>query len=482
MWPREENRTNLNPYNLRVQSLDRLLSPEEFGIALFHTVRRRGYVPRGEGWIGGQPAIEGEEPSSGPLATAATRNEMRLAQYRTSGEMLARDPNFAEGKRNRPGDYRAALSRPMVEQEVAQMFVSQRRFGSTVAGEGMQQAVEDLAFSQLPRRYPAMNRPCPYLPSERLGPRRAPTMERYAFLDQLTKIRLIEGGMVRRLTALEISRAAERFGRTVMVTRLDLRRWLALGAHVRFAGGRREDADIVAYKGAAYGTVSLRNILGRAVWTEISALPRQSDALAAAVTFSNDPVQLAQHLASIPLSNSSVTALQEAFEDGELDGFRGTGRVSTAAAARMIPHLLEGHLVFDAAIKAGFNPLARDQHILHAVRSPRVVKPVLEVMKQIHAFIAEQGIRPGRIHVEVTRDLGLTPEQRTAAQESYRKIKQASRTARETLSEILPGRNVTGSMVERYMLWQEQGGLCAYTGEPIDMQQLLDGAVVSTAE
>ncbi len=406
MWPDETARAGLNPYQLRAEALDRLLTPEEFGAAIFHAVRRRGYVPRGDLGPAASSGFAVDQVASGPIAVTAAWNEMRASPYRTAGEMLAKDPFFHMRKRNRPGDYRAAFSRPMVEQEIVRMFEAQRGFRSHVAGQDMQQAIEDLAFAQLPRRYPAKNRPCPFLPSERLGARRAPTMERCIFLDRLTKLRLADAGVIRRLSPLELSRAAERFGRTISVTRLDLRRWLALGPQVRFIDNRSDDTDLISYKGAAYGTVTLRNILGRAVWNEISEEPRIADSIAAAVTFANDALQLAQQLAHVQLPESALAALQEAFDDGELDGFCGVGRVSIAAAGRMTPFLIEGHLAFDAAIKAGFDPLVRDQSILHAVSSPRVVKPVLEAMKQVYALIVEVGCLPGRIHVEVTHDPG----------------------------------------------------------------------------
>ena len=274
MWPDEATRVQFDPHQLRAESLDRLLTPEEFGVAVYHAVRRRGYVPRGDSDFIGNAGFATDDAASGPMTTAAARNEMRSAGYRTAGEMLARDPFFAGRKRNRLGDFKAALSRAMIAQEVAKMFAAQRALGAGFASEELQHTLEYLAFSQLPRRYPAMSRPCPYLPSELLGARRAPTMERYVFLDQLTKIRLVENGELRRLSPTEIARATERFGRTLLVTRPDIRRWLALGSQVRFADARKEEADIISNRGAAYGCFTLRNILGRAVWNEISAEPR----------------------------------------------------------------------------------------------------------------------------------------------------------------------------------------------------------------
>ncbi len=72
----------------------------------------------------------------------------------------------------------------------------------------------------------------------------------------------------------------------------------------------------------------------------------------------------------------------------------------------------------------------------------------------------------------------MTPDQRASAQESYRPTKKARQTAHGTLAEIVPADQVTDSTVERYLLWQEQGGHCVYTGQPIEMLQLLNGAIV----
>lgn len=479
MWPGACMQASTDIYNLRVLSLDRLLEPQEFGACLFHAVKRRGFVARSGPFSSsaGDPASLAEQTAR-PMAAAAAVNGARAAAYRTAGEMLARDPLFAHRKRNRFGNYQSALPRRLVEEEVAAMFAAQRRLGSPCASLELQAAFEAIAFFQLPRRHSAAMRACPYLPDERIGVQRAPTIERFTFFDRLTKLRLEEAGEVRRLRPEELQHAARRFGRTAGITFLDLRRWLALGPAVRFVGIRQEDADIVSPAGSAFGTVTLRSILGRRRWTEVEGQDGMPDALAAAVTLAATASDLRGRLAGLAAPEEIIAPLLAAFANGELDAFAGMARLSAAAAARMLPHLEQGHLVFDAAVKAGFDPLRREDRLLHTIVTPRVIRPVLEAMKQVHALIQETGAIPGRIHVEVAQDLGLTPAQRTIAQGRYRKLAEARQAAWATLSEIVPPAAVTSRMVERYMLWQEQGGRCVYSGQPISIEAVLEGEAV----
>ena len=479
MWPANHRFSSTDKYNLIVHGLDFLLEPAAFGVALFHTVRRRGYVPRrhAEGEI--EPALtDGVDPDAGPLLTAVGRNRLRAGNYRTAGEMLQKDPVFADRKRNRFGDFRSALPRDLVMQEVEALFAAQRSLGSAYASKAFEKAFSDIAFYQAPRRSNGIQRCCPYLPAQRVGVQRAPSIELFAYLDRLTKLWIEDGVEIRRLSESELERAISRFGRTLSVTFLDLRRWLVLADTDRFVGIFREEADIVSRNGAAYGTVMLRSILGRARWQEIDADAGLGDAIAEALTLAGDEADLAERLSLMALPAGAADLLQKAYIEGELDGFSGAARVSADAARKMTPFLAEGHLVFDAAIKAGFDPLSKDSRILYMTRPARLERPILEAIKQVSALIADIGKIPGRIHVEVAQELALTPAQWAIGQELQKKADEARRAARQTLTEVLPAQEVSGSLVERYLLWQEQGGRCIYSGTEIPIQALVDGNAV----
>ncbi len=468
----------LDPYQIRAEGLERRLIPFEFGVALAHMAKRRGYVPRREL----KHAAEASRLAIGPIAAQAARNEMHAESYRTAGEMLARDPAFAQRKRNRAGNYRAALSRRMIENETATFFEAQRQFGNPAATEDFQQAFRDIAFQQT-RAEPRARcvGPCPYLPSDQRGARHAPTIERFRFLDALTKLKIADGGTIRRLQPVEVARAAERFGRTLRITRLDLRRWLALDERIRFIDGRPEEADIVSSMGAAFGTVTLRGVLGRGWWRDLGERPGLLDRIAEQVAFQRSYPDLAAALEELGLAAPVIEAILEAFSDGEFEHFRGTAALSCEAAGRMLPFLERGKDMQEAAAKAGLDPRAPQQQILHRLQRPSVRRAVMETMKQVRAILREWQIRPGRIHVEVSRELALGPSQRSALQEYRRKRRTARAAARTALAELADGKphgRVSNAMVERYLLWQEQSGRCIYSGEEIPVAELFDGSRV----
>jgi hypothetical protein len=109
---------------------------------------------------------------------------------------------------------------------------------------------------------------------------------------------------------------------------------------VRFLGGGTEDADIVSRYGAAVGTIALRNVLGRSLWKELEAVPALLDDIASVLTLAGDAEEVDEGLSALPcLADHATAALVEAYEEGELSVFSGTGRVSIRAAEQMIPFL-----------------------------------------------------------------------------------------------------------------------------------------------
>jgi CRISPR-associated endonuclease Csn1 len=226
-----------DPYKLRSEGLDLLLRDDEFAAALLHVAKRRGYVPGSET----EPGNDTPVTAMGPLTSQAIRNEMRSEAYRTAGEMFFKDPFFADAKRNRAGDYKAALPRRVLKKEVAILFAAQRQFGNTVADETLERQFSEIAFEQLSvvQQAGAIGS-CAYLPSKQRGARHAPTMERYRFLCALTKLTVIDQGLYRRLSPAEIALASARFGRSAKITRLDVRRWIALSPSICRYKSRRQ--------------------------------------------------------------------------------------------------------------------------------------------------------------------------------------------------------------------------------------------------
>ena len=128
-------------YALRVKGLDAPLSRGEFARVLLHISQRRGFKSNRK------------NPSSkedGALLAAVNENLQRMEEhgYRTVGEMLLRDKTFEGHKRNKGGSYLTTVTRDMVADEVRKIFAAQRGFGSTFAGEELEERYLAILLSQ----------------------------------------------------------------------------------------------------------------------------------------------------------------------------------------------------------------------------------------------------------------------------------------------------------------------------------------------
>ena len=127
-------------YALRVRALDEALTAEEFARVLLHLSQRRGFRSNRK-----NPATQ----EDGAILNAVNENKQRMATegYRTVGEMLLKDPRFAEHKRNKGGEYIATVSRQQTEEEVRAIFAAQRSFGKPLAPEELEEEYLSILLS-----------------------------------------------------------------------------------------------------------------------------------------------------------------------------------------------------------------------------------------------------------------------------------------------------------------------------------------------
>ncbi len=291
----------LDPWDLRVAGLDRLLAPVEFAVALGHIARHRGFRSNSKRDRG---ANAPSDTSKMLKAIAAT--EARLSGWRTVGEMFTADPAFAERKHNRDGDFTRSVLRRDLEAEARKLFAEQRRLGNPAATEALEAAFADLAFSQRPLQDSEhMVQRCPFEPAEMRTARRGYAFEMFRLLSRLNTLKLVSGGQEpRRLDAEQVVAAARDFGRQKKITFKSLRRVLDLDPRTRFDGVAPEDEgrDVVARSGnAAEGTFALRDVLGDAGWRALLGAPAKLDRIAEVLTFRDDPASIRKGLTKIGL-------------------------------------------------------------------------------------------------------------------------------------------------------------------------------------
>jgi CRISPR-associated endonuclease Csn1 len=458
----------LNPWELRAEALDRALTAPELATVLGHIAAHRGFRSNAKADRGANAA---DESSKMKAAIAATQE--RLQQYRTVGEMFARDPQFAACKRNRGGAFTRSILREDQEREIGKIFTAQRRLGSPLATEALEQAYFPAAFDQRPLQDSEhLVGPCPFIPTERRCARRAPSFELFRLLSRLNAIRLAAGGTERPLTPAEIALVSNDFGAQKSLSWKFLRKRLDLDPATRFAGipPDAEKNDFVARSGnAAEGTHALRAAItahaGPEAWATLQKTPALLDAIAALLSFRADLGSIANGIRELPLDPSVADAVIAATNSGAFHSFAGAGHISATAARALLPHLAAGHVYSEACALAGFDHAAATAVSIEDVRNPVARKAVSEVLKQVKVLVHEFGL-PDAMHIELARDVGKGAEERAKITRGIEdRNKQRDRLRERFAADF--GRQPTAEDLLRFELWNEQNGRCLYTDTPI---------------
>ena len=255
---------------------------------LGHIARHRGFRSNSKSEGGANAA---DETSKMKKAMEATREG--LAKYRSFGDMLANDPKFEDRKRNRDKDYSHTAKRSDLEDEVRAIL--QRNGGSETRPR-----LTNLQ-EHFPRRLSA-NARCRTAKSSSANVHSSRTNcaprgahRRSNCSASLPPRAFTDGGRPRRTTidARGNRAAAKGFGETKKtITFTSLRETLDLDPNARFAGipkDKENKLDVAARTGgAAYGTKTLKDVLGDAPWQSLIKTPEKLDRIAEVLSFRED--------------------------------------------------------------------------------------------------------------------------------------------------------------------------------------------------
>ncbi len=163
-------------------------------------------------------------------------------------------------------------------------------------------------------------------------------------------------------------------------------------------------------------------------------------------------------------------------------------RFCREAIERLNPHLERGLLLMaddasnSALHAAGY--LRPDQRAINVqellpqapdLPNPIVRQGLIEVRKVVNAVIREYG-KPDRIHIELAREAKKSFEERQEIRfENLKRERHRAEVAGRLMDEfhIKP----TRASINRYLLWEEQGGDCIYCGEKISPTKLFTGDI-----
>ncbi len=455
-----------DPWQLRADGLDRVLTGRELAVALGHIARHRGFRSNAKR----EAATNAADETSKMKRGIATTQE-RLAGYSSIGQLFANHPEYRERKHNRGLNFDRSIQRSDHEHEVRTLFAAQRRLGNSVATEDLEASYSDIAFFQRPLQDSEhMVATCGFEPTENCAARRSYAFEMFRFLSRLATLRLTARGRQDwPLTAEQIGRAVVDFGAQKKLTWRWLRKTLDLDAAVRFVGVTEADEgknDFVARAGnAAEGTATLRSLVGEAGWRVLMHNPVMRDRIAEVLSFREDPARIRLGLVEAGVESPILEVLMEGVEAGAFSQFVKSGHISAKAARNLLPALSRGLVYSEACKDVGYDHAARREVELQDVRNPVARKAVTEMLKQVRAMIHVYGL-PDYIHVELARDIGKGVEERDKISKGIEDRNKQLDKVRLEFNDLF-GHPPNRDDLLRYELWKEQQGRCLYSDDPI---------------
>ncbi|KAA0214267.1 MAG: type II CRISPR RNA-guided endonuclease Cas9 [Leptolyngbya sp. PLA3] len=472
-----------DPIELRCRALDQPLTAHELGRVLLHLARRRGFQSNRK---------EGKSDSKLVEAIDTFEQEIKDSGCRTLGEyqhrrLAAFDPGAdrpVRGSRTR---------RSMYREEFDLIWNAQRQHHPDMLTEDLRTLLDNaesddvwmhqgLIFGQRRMYWPkSIVGRCELIPQRKRCERADRRAQSLRMLEEVNNLRLTDMGTGerRKLTDAERRKLLAELAGSKELTFDKMRELLDFGDGVQF---NLERGDRKKLKGHETDYIMRgKAVLGKD-WDKFDE-GIKNEVIHVLLNVDVDA------LAKVKLERLGLTGKQA---DAALWATarlpQGRASYSIEAAERLLPHLERGLLLMandptDSAIHAaGF--LRPDERVpgqrTELGPSPDIANPIVrqalvEVRRVVNAIVREYG-RPTAIHIELARDSVKSFGERAKAQRDQRAREAARDEARAVIEQH--GLAPRERLVRRYLLWQEQGGLCVYTGRQIGLAQLFDDAQV----
>ncbi|MFV0338440.1 MAG: type II CRISPR RNA-guided endonuclease Cas9, partial [Chthoniobacterales bacterium] len=497
------------PWFWRVKALDEKLTPLELAAVLLHLAKHRGFRSNRKS--------EAADKEGGKVLSAVRENKARMEEkgYRSVGEMFLKDPEFTDKKRNSIGSYTGVILRKAQEEEAKLIFKAQRKLGNKLATPELETAFLEIYNRQLPLQNPLnLLGDCPFELGEKRSSRLAPSFELSRALQKLNNLTLIvpdtgkirladhidaaNGGYQPFLDAFSTLKStdAKKIGR---ITWKDLRKLFKLDPETKFADlptpkkttkkdgnetlqseASLEGEDFLARatsNNAARGSFLIRQAIGDKLWLDLwEKSPEQLDQAAHALTFfeeiKNDHTDpkfwgVINQMENEKLHPDLIKAVEKDLRSDTptLHKFKGTSSMSALASRKLLPELEKG-IIYPCACMKVYGDHRQSDFSFDNITNPVVKSVLLESLKQVIHLINEIGKIPGRICVEIGRDLGKSVDERNEIKKGLDSRTNKKNANRKHLSKAL-GRTPDEDELLRYELWIEQANHCPYCGESL---------------
>ena len=477
-------------YTLRVRALDKPVSRSELARIMIHLSQRRGFRSNRKG---------SADSEDGKLLEAVSANKLRMEQhcYRTAGELLLKDKDFADHKRNKGGSYITTVTRAMVEDEAHLIFSAQREMGSGFASKELEEAFLDILLSQ--RSFddgPGGDSPyggsqiermvgrCGFEPDEPRAAKASYSFEYFSLLEKLNHIRLISGGESLPLTDGQRRILIDLAHKSDSISYARIRKDLKLPENVRFNGLRYpvgSDIDETEKK-EKIACMKAYHQMRRAV-EKVSAgrfallSVEQRNEIGRVLSLYKTSAKIEPALAEAGIEPCDIEALESL-------SFSKFGHLSVKACDKIIPYLEKGMNYSDACTAAGYDfrghsgderqkllpPLSDD---CTEITSPVVRRAVSQTIKVVNAIIRRYGQSPVYVNIELAREMSKDFAERSKIKKENDGRRSDNEKLMEQIREYKHGAP-TGIDLVKFRLFNEQGGVCAYSQRQMSLERLFE--------
>jgi len=515
-------------WQLRVKALDRRLTGEEWARVIYHLCKHRGFH-----WISRAEAKAADSDNEGgrvKKGLAGTKRLMQEKSYRTAAEMVIHE--FPDAQRNKSGDYSKALSRELLEEEAKKLFQHQRELGNPHASAELETAIlgngdkkSGLFWAQKPalagKDLLKMLGHCTFEKEEYRAPKASFTAERHVWLTRLNNLRIVVDGKMRPLNEQERHIALPHpYIQASDLTYKQLRSALVkagLSDSFRFVGlsypsKRQEDTEKAKnpeteklIKLPAWQTLrkTLKDAGLEMEWQQISVAaldgkPELLDQIAWVLSVYKDDAEVEAELRKLDLPNKAK--MVDALLDVRFDKF---SNLSLKALRKIVPHMETGLRYDEACEQAGYHhsqlhKVGEGEHKylpsfysgrdkdgklkfnedMDIPRNPVVLRALNQARKVVNALIKTYG-SPHEVHIEMARDLSRALDERRDIEKAQKEYRERNdRDKASFASEFNIVGTVKGKDFEKWQLYREQQGKCAYSQQPLapngDIQRIFD--------
>jgi len=450
-----------DPYSVRKRGVDERLELYEIGRALYHMNQRRGFKSN----------RKSEKKEEGQIAKEAGELQRLIddARCRTLGEYLTTvDP---EEQRYR-GRY---TFRSMYEKEFDVLWERQRGYWPEVLTDELRDRVRDeIIFFQRPLKpTDDLIGDCELEPGEKRCARGNWYARRFRLLQDVNNLKICHAdGTVEGLTKEQREVVLEELGKKKEVKFGAIRKKLGLLESQQFNAeyevnekGKKNEK----LKGDAFNA-GMRRAFSPKIWDGMGL--EEKIRLNEWVVELDDDEVIEKLAGEYGLGEKQIESILR------ISLPRGYMRFSEKAIRRLLPLMEEGRRT-DEALAAVYVDRQEGGSVEEVeklgapkdLRNPIVNRALFEVRKVVNAVIREYG-KPGRIKIEMARDVRGNWRQRKEDHFKMLKNKKRNEEVRKRLIEDDIVSKLSRDDIIKYKLWEECGHICPYTGKHMSLTAL----------